>query len=378
MTPGGLVVRIASVFGIEISVSLSWIFVFAFVAWSLSDPTGPLHRTELGTPGRIVLGVIGSVLFFASVLVHELAHSLVARARGIRVRGIMLFIFGGVSMFEDEVKDAPGEAWISGVGPLMSLVVGALFFGGAQALGPSSPLGVLFAYLAYVNVALAIFNLIPAYPLDGGRVLHSLVWRITGSGERATAITVVTGRILAGAIIAFGIFEALAYNVGAGLWLTFIGWFLLQAGSAEQTRIALSRAMQGHAAGELAIAPEFAILANARGNEALEAFQRTGLRALPVILGERVLGVVSYDKLSHLPEKELEQTFVTGLMTHVEDLDEVATTTSADDAIEHLSRNKAHAVALTDPQGMAVSVVTPESVMRWLGASRTGRPAGRS
>jgi Zn-dependent protease/CBS domain-containing protein len=364
-------VRIASVFGIEISVSLSWIFVFAFVAWSLADPTGPPHRTELGSAARIVLGVIGSVLFFASVLVHELAHSLVARARGIRVSGIMLFIFGGVSKFEDEVNDAPGEAWISGVGPLTSLALGAIFFAGAEALGPSSTIGVLFAYLAYVNVALAIFNLIPAYPLDGGRVLHSLVWRISRSRERATSITVVVGRILAGVIIAFGIFEALAYNVGAGLWTTFIGWFLLQAGSAEQTRIAMSRALRGRAAGVLAISPEFAISADARGNDALDAFRRTGLRALPVILGDRVLGLLSYDRVSQLSDDELRQNYVTGLMTHVEDLDEVPTTTSADDAIERLTRNAAHAVALTNPQGMAVGVVTPESVMRWLGANRS-------
>jgi Zn-dependent protease/CBS domain-containing protein len=364
-------VRIASIFGIEINVSLSWIFVFAFVTWALADPTGPLHLTELGTSGRVALGLIGSVLFFASVLVHELAHSLVARARGIRVRGITLFIFGGVSMFEDEVNDAPGEAWISAVGPLTSLVVGAAFYVCAQPLGPSSPFGVLFGYLAYVNVALAIFNLIPAYPLDGGRVLHSLVWRIGGSRDRATSITVATGRVLAGAIIAFGIFEALAYNVGAGLWMTFIGWFLLQAGGAEQTRIAISRAMKGHAAGELAISPEFSVPANARGNEAIEAFQRTGLRALPVILGDRILGLVSYDALSRLPETELAQTYVTGLMTHVEDLGEVATSTSADDAIAHLTTNKAHAVALTNPQGIAVGVVTPESVMRWLGTHRS-------
>jgi Zn-dependent protease/CBS domain-containing protein len=371
MTPGGLVVRIASVFGIEISVSLSWIFVFAFVAWSLADPTGPLHRTELGSAARIVLGVIGSVLFFASVLVHELAHSLVARARGIRVSGIMLFIFGGVSKFEDEPSDAPGEAWISAVGPLASLVVGAIFFGSAEALGPSSTIGVLFAYLAYVNIVLAIFNLIPAYPLDGGRVLHSLVWRISGSREHATSITVIVGRILAGAIVAFGVFEALAYNVGAGLWTTLIGWFLLQAGGAEQTRIAMSRAMRGRTAGELAVSPDFFISADARGNEALEAFKRTGLRALPVILGDRVLGLVSYDTVSRLPDDELEQNYVTSLMTHVEDLGEVPATTSADDAIKHLAQNKAHAVALTNSHGVAVGVVTPESVMRWLGAGHS-------
>lgn len=359
--------RIASVFGIEISVSPSWVFVFAFVAWSLADPTGPLHRTELGVASRIILGVFGSLLFFASVLIHELAHSLLARRRGVRVRGIMLFIFGGVSMFENEVDDAPAEAWISAVGPLMSVVVASVFYAGASALGGNSPFGVLFGYLAFVNVALAIFNLVPAYPLDGGRVLHALVWRLRGDRERATAITVMTGRILAGAIIAIGMIEALAYNVGAGLWTTFIGWFLLQAGSAEQTRIAIGRAVRGHEASELAVSRELAIPANARGTEALEAFGSTGLRLLPVTLDERTLGIVSYDRLSALSDEELEGNYVTAFMTRVEDLDEVAQTTSADDALEHMVRSEAHAVALTDAQRMVVGVVTAESVMRWLG-----------
>jgi len=363
--------RVGSLFGIEISVSVSWIFVFALVAWSLADPNGPLHVTQLDTAARITLGVIGSVLFFSSVLAHELAHSLLARSRGVRVRGIMLFIFGGVSQFGDEVPDAPSETWISGIGPLTSLVVGAVFYGCAQAVGGprSSSFGMLFGYLAYVNVALAIFNVLPAYPLDGGRVLHSVIWRITGSRERATAITVLTGRVLASLIIAFGAFEALAYNIGAGLWTTFIGWFLLQAGSAEQARIAISRALRGHAAGELALSPELAIPADARGSDAVAAFERTGLRALPVMLGERVLGVASSDRLSLMPREMLENNYITALMTPIADFDEVATTQSADAAIEHLAGTRA-AVALTNAQGAVVRVVTPESVMRWLSAGR--------
>jgi Zn-dependent protease/predicted transcriptional regulator len=363
-------VRIGSVFGIEIRVSLSWIFVFAFVAWALSDPAGPLHQPQLGNAGRIALGLIGSVLFFGSVLLHELAHSLVARARGIRVRGIMLFIFGGVSLFGDEVNDAPGEAWISAVGPLTSFALGAVFIGLATAIGPGSPAGVLFAYLGYINIVLAIFNFLPAYPLDGGRVLHSIVWRISGNRELATSVTVNAGRVLAGAMIALGIFQALAFNIGAGLWMTFIGWYLLEAGSAEQTRIAIKRALQGHVAAELAISPAFAIPADARASEALAALQRTGLRALPVMLGDRIVGLASYEKLSLLAGDVIEQNYVTALMTRVEDLDEIPTTSSADDAIEHLSENKAHAVALTNPQGLTVAVVTPESVTRWLGADR--------
>lgn len=361
--------RVASLFGIRITVDPSWVFIFALITWSLADPQGPLHRTDLSEGGRIALGVLGSLLFFASVLLHELSHSLVAQSRGVRVREIRLFIFGGVSMFEGEARDAPGETWISVVGPLSSLILGAMLFGCALAIGPGSAFGALLGYLGYVNLALALFNILPAYPMDGGRVLHSIIWRVTGNRERATDIAVRVGRVFAGLIVAFGIFEALAFNIGAGLWTTFIGWFLLQAGGAEASRVAVARALRGHVAGELALGPRVRIEADAPASRALELMREGHVRSIPVMLGERILGVLSQDALLHASPDDLERQYGTALMRRIDEIDAVPAITPADDVIQLLGRKGGNAVALTDPQGAVTGVVTADSILSWLSRS---------
>ncbi|MGH7683843.1 MAG: site-2 protease family protein, partial [Vulcanimicrobiaceae bacterium] len=177
--------RIGRIFGIEITVHVTWLFVFALVAWSLSSGFGPFFQLHLSEPERIGLAVFSALLFFLSVLIHELAHSLLARSRGIAVRGIMLFIFGGVSQFEEEARSAPVAGWVSAIGPLTSLALAAVFFGLSKLFGQSTPFQTAFYYLSVVNLSLAVFNLVPAFPLDGGRVLQALVWRATGDQYRA-------------------------------------------------------------------------------------------------------------------------------------------------------------------------------------------------
>jgi Zn-dependent protease/CBS domain-containing protein len=361
--------RVGSLLGIQITVDPSWVFIFALIAWSLADPQGPLHRTELSAGGRIALGVLGSLLFFASVLLHELSHSLVAQTRGVRVREIRLFIFGGVSMFEDEARDAPAETWISVVGPLASLVLAALLFGCAYAIGPGSAFGALLGYLGYVNLALALFNILPAYPMDGGRVLHSIIWRVTGNREQATDIAVRVGRFFAGLIVAFGIFEALAFNIGAGLWTTFIGWFLLQAGGAEASRVAVTRALRGHLAGELALPPGVGIEADVPAARALQLMGAGHVRSVPVMLGDRILGVLTEDALLNAAPDDLERQYVTALMRRIDEIDAVPATSPADDVIQHLGKRRGDPVALTDPQGAVTGIVTTDSVLSWLSRS---------
>jgi Zn-dependent protease len=365
--------RIGSLFGIRIVVDPSWVFIFALIAWSLADPQGPLHRTELNATGRIVLGVLGSLLFFVSVLLHELSHSLMAQRRGVRVREIRLFIFGGVSVFEDEARDAPTETWISAVGPFTSLVLGGLLFGIARMLPPNSAIGALLGYLGYVNLALAFFNILPAYPMDGGRVLHAIAWRVTGNREVASDIAIRVGRVFAGMIVAFGIFEALAFNVGAGLWTTFIGWFLLQAGGAEASRLAITRALRGHSAGELALRPEVRIEADTPAARALELMRAAHVRSIPVFLGDRILGVLSENALAESAPDDLERQYATALMTRIDEIDAVPATSPADDVIQRIGKNQAAAVALTDPKGGVTGIATADSLVSWL--SRSGSTA---
>lgn len=358
--------RIGTLFGIEISVDGSWIFVFALVTWALASPTGPIHVAGADTAVRIVLGILGSLLFFASVLLHELAHSLLARKRGINVRGIVLFIFGGVSLFENQAADAPGEAWISGIGPLTSLLLGALFYVLALLAAAQTAAAALFGYLSLANVLLAVFNILPAYPLDGGRVLHALIWKTSGNRERATRLTARVGRLLAAVMIAYGIVETLSFDPFGGLWITFIGWFLLQAGNAEQTSSAITEALRGHTAGELAAPPELRLPADATAARALTAMAQAKVRALPVFVGGEILGVATYAELSRLSEDERTQTYVTAVMTRADDLASVPASMPASEAVAQLARTGAEAIVLIAAGGALAGVFTRESVVRWL------------
>jgi len=367
-------VRIGSLFGIQITVHASWIFVFALVAWALSNPLGPLHVGSDSPAIRALLGIAGSLLFFCSVLLHELAHSLLARARGISVRGITLFVFGGVSLFEGEAADAPAEAWISGIGPLTSLVLGVLFWAVAGVL-PAGPVSALARYLSVANCALAAFNFLPAYPLDGGRVLHALIWRATGSRARATAIAANVGGAIAALMIIAGCFEALLADFAGGLWITFIGWFLLQAGNAERSGAALARALQGHTAVELATPPELHVGADASARRALVMLSENRLRALPVVLGERIIGVLELDELAGRTDEELDATPVTALMKRPEAMTVIPAATSAGDALTLLARTHASALGLVAANGELVGVFTTESVMRWLAAVQQPQPS---
>lgn len=364
--PDGM--RVGRLFGIEITIHVSWIFVFALVAWALSNPLGPLRLATASPAVRIALGIGGSLLFFASVLLHELAHSLLARARGIPVRGITLFVFGGVSMFEKEAADAPGEAWISGVGPLTSLVLGGIFLGLAQVVSPL-PAVALFEYLGVANIALAIFNILPAYPLDGGRVLHALIWRATGSRGRASAIAGNVGRGIAAAMIAAGILEALLFDFGGGLWVTFIGWFLLQAGNAERSGQAMSEALAGHAAAELAAPLDLQVGADWTGRRALDLMQQTDINVVPVVLGERIIGALELDRLAEHSPQDLEQTPVTALMRRTDALAVVPASASAGEALSLLVRDRANVLGLTGPGGDVIGLFTSQSAMRWLAAA---------
>jgi Zn-dependent protease/predicted transcriptional regulator len=359
--------KVGSLFGIAITVNVSWIFIFALVTWGLANPMGPLHLEGVGTAERIALGLSAALLFFASVLVHELAHSLLARRRGIAVKGITLFIFGGVSQFDGEAQDAPGEAWISGIGPLTSLLLGGLFYGASLAVGGSAThTGAMFAYLGIANVLLAIFNILPAYPLDGGRVMHALVWKFSGNKALATRVTVLVGRVLAALMIGYGVVESLAFGNFGGLWLTFVGGFLLQAGSSEQSGLAVKEALQDHRAGELAAPPEFRLAADASAARARGAMRAMGVRALPVFVGEHFVGIVTSAELNALSEDDLAGTYVTAVMTREPDVPRIAAAAPANDAVATLASSGGDALAVTGDGGDVLGLFTRESVVRWL------------
>jgi len=357
---------IGSLFGIRIVVNATWIFIFALVAWTFGNPSGSLRMDRLTTVDRVALGVFASLLFFASVLAHELAHSLVARARGIPVRSITLFIFGGVSAIEGEPETAPAEAWIAAVGPLTSLVIGFICIGLAGPLGRNVPAGEIAFYLGAVNVLLAIFNILPAYPLDGGRVLHALVWRVKRDRDAATRISVGVGRVFAWGLIGVGIAQTLSMGFGGGLWTTFIGWYLLQAGNTEQSRVTISHALEGHLARELAAPPDVRVPANASIAEAVNYLLAHGVRTAPVFVGEAFAGVVSLDEAAAVIPDERERAYVTSIMRRPANLPSAKADSSAADVTREMATEHGDAVTLLDDGGEFSGLFTRESAMRWI------------
>ncbi len=366
---------IGSLFGIRIVVNATWIFIFALVAWSFGNPGGPLRMDRLDTAQRVALGMFASLLFFASVLAHELAHSLVARARGIPVRSITLFIFGGVSAIEGEPQSAPAEAWIAGVGPLTSLGIGWACIALAAPLGRTAPAGEIAFYLGVVNVALAVFNILPAYPLDGGRVLHALVWRAKGDRALATRVSVGTGRVLAWAMMGFGIAETLAVGFGGGLWWTFIGWYLLSAGNMEQSRVTVSHALEGHRARELAAPTDVRVPANASIAEAVRYLLAHRVRTAPVFVGEAFAGVVSLEEAAHVLPGERDRAYVTSIMRRPDKLATAPDTASAAEVAREMATEHGDAVALLDSAGEFSGLFTRDSAMRWIAEAATGSRA---
>src|SRR4030081_3158977 len=233
--------------GIHVGLNWSLLVVGALIAWSLATSLLPSASPGQTSGAYWAAGVVSALVFLASLLAHELAHSVVATRRGVRVEGITLWLFGGVSRFSSDTSSPGAQAWITFVGPLTSLVLGVLFFLASGAVGGGTGLvAATLSWLGYINITLGGFNLLPAFPLDGGRLLQSLIWLRTGDRLRATSIAARIGMVFAYLLIAYGLVSfLLAGNLIGGIWSVFLGWFLLSAARAEEAsgliRQALSR-----------------------------------------------------------------------------------------------------------------------------------------
>lgn len=225
--------RIASIAGIPINLDYSWFLIFFLLTWSLGASYFPSEFAGWPKWEYWAIGGLASLLLFMSVLLHELGHSALARHYHIPVKEITLFIFGGVSQIQEEPKSAWSEFWIAIAGPVVSLLLGLIFIGLAAATVAIPQLFAIFKYLGYINILLFAFNLIPGFPLDGGRVFRSILWGMSKDTHRATIIAANTGRFIAYAFIALGVVMMLHNDLYNGLWMIFIGWFLESAAVAQ-------------------------------------------------------------------------------------------------------------------------------------------------
>lgn len=242
-------IRLGRIFGIEIGLHYSWFLIALLIVSSLYSQ---FHQKnpEWGNGIILTMAIVTGVLFFVSLLLHELSHSLFASSHGLPVKQITLFALGGVSQIEKEPESARNEFWMAFVGPLTSAVIGGVCMLTAPLI-PSAPLRAMVSWLGYINLALAIFNMVPGYPLDGGRILRSVLWWKTGDAEKSTRLAAKSGQVVGGLFIVLGILQFAGGAGFGGLWISFIGWFLLQAASESSQKIGLEHALAGATAGDL-------------------------------------------------------------------------------------------------------------------------------
>lgn len=338
-------VKLGRIAGISIGLHYSWFIIALLIALSLTEHFHQVNRHWSETMVWTA-AIITSALFFLALLLHELAHSLVAKARGLRVREITLFALGGVSQIESEAPDAKGEFWIAIVGPITSIVIGGVLIGVAWLWGwqfgaePTTPVLAVVLWLGYINIALAVFNMIPGYPLDGGRVLRAVIWWITRNADRSTRLASQIGEAVAFVIILLGLFQFFTEhgNFG-GLWLAFIGWFLLDAARNTYAQAGLVSELRGHSVAEIMDRNCPTVEAYLSLQDLVDEYLlRSGLRGYVVVNNDQIVGLITPHEVKRVAREQWPQTSVQAVMRPLDQVQTVTPETPALQALEMMGR----------------------------------------
>jgi Zn-dependent protease/CBS domain-containing protein len=313
---------IGRIFGIEVNLHWSWLFIFLLITWTFA--AGILEDIYPGWTAsqRWLVGAIVSAVFFVSILFHELSHSLVARRFGIPVSSITLFVFGGVSSLEKEAANAKQEFWIAIVGPLTSYAMAVLFGLGYLILRNLEPgVAELSAHLAIVNAAIGTFNLVPGFPLDGGRVLRSVFWARRRNIFDATRLASRIGEYVAYSMMGLGFLMFLFVSVVSGIWLFLIGNFLRIVAAASYQQLVVGQLLSGVPARAVARRDYAAVSPDLTVEELVESYFLAGRgRCFPVVAGEELLGIVTLSDVRRVPRDDWNAATVYRAMTPAAEL----------------------------------------------------------
>lgn len=334
-------IKLGRLFGIQIGLHYSWLLIALLIVFSL---TSQFHATNpaWGDGLIMLLSVSTALLFFVSLVLHELAHSLVASSNGLPVREITLFALGGVSQIEKNPESAKVEFWMAFVGPLTSAVIGGICLALARLIGdPSSdPFMAVLLWLGYINLTLAVFNLIPGYPLDGGRVLRALVWWRTGDADRSTRIAAKAGEVVAYGFIVLGIVRFFGGAGIGGLWVAFIGWFLLQASRESYTQVALVHALSGVTVGQIMTRDKPTVDASMSVQDFVDHnLLATGRRFFIVVDQGNVAGMVTPHEIRAVDRTQWPSMSLRDVMRPLGDLQTVTPEEKLMSALEAMNRN---------------------------------------
>ena len=364
-------IKLGRIFGIAIGLHYSWLIIALLVTLSLRNQFAALHRNWSESTIWLT-AIITGLLFFVSIVLHEFSHAAVAKLRGIPVRAITLFALGGVAQIEKDAADAKSEFWMGIVGPISSIVIGCICLALAWALGwnvvaePATPAAAMFMWLGYINITLAVFNMIPGFPLDGGRVLRAIVWWATGDASRSTRIAAGVGQFVAFCFIMFGILRFFSGAGFVGLWLAFIGWFLLEASRASAAQVDVAERLRGLRVGDV-MTRQFPVVDS---NTNVETFVHdnllpTGHRCFVVEEQGRAAGIITLHEVKALARARWPYTTVGDVMRPLENLHTVAPEKPITEALEVMGRDDVNQVPVVQ-QGKLAGIISRSHILRVL------------
>jgi Zn-dependent protease len=367
-------IRIGRIAGIEVGINWTWFLIFALIAFTLAEVVFPETTPDLAAATYWTMGVVAGVLFFGSILLHELGHALQARRDDVEIEGITLWLFGGVARFKDLYASPGAEFRIALAGPLVTVAIVVVLFALIAAVSlPDAADGVV-SWLAVINLVILVFNLFPALPLDGGRLLHAGLWSARGDLGWATrvgaGIGVGFGYLLAGAGIALFIFTT---AIG-GLWLAILGWFLATAAQAEATQLAARQALEGLSVADLMAREPVAVTPDLTLSRFIDdVARRTRFTTYPVVEdGERPVGLLTFRQVTGAPRADWDAARVGDHMIPRDGVPVVSPDDRAEDAFREVLGEDVRRALVVD-RGRLVGLLSITDFMRAIELPRLDR-----
>jgi len=361
--------KLFRILGIQVSLNYTWFIVFGLIAWSLAFGYFPYHFPSLGRPAHWIMGFLGALCLFLSVLFHELTHSYIAKREGIEVREITLFIFGGVSQLAKEPEDPRKELKVAMGGPLSSLFLALIFWILSRMTSQAPDLLLvtgLLGYLAFINLSLAVFNLIPGFPLDGGRVLRAVYWKKTGSLKAATKIASDAGKWVGVGIILLGLFLILMGNLIGGFWFVIIGMFLRSAAEGGYQQTIMKGALEGVKVRELMSRGVISVPSSVRLDRLVEDYYLIHKHiAYPVTEGERVVGLITLKRVKEVPRDQWPEKTAGEVMMPLREEILLAPENEAVDALQKMIKSGEGRLPVVQ-EGRVVGMLTRRDILNLL------------
>jgi Zn-dependent protease/CBS domain-containing protein len=366
-------IKLGKIAGIEIGLHYSWFIIAALIAFSLGKRFHQVNPSW--STGHVwIAALLTALLFFVTLLLHELSHSLVAQARGLKVKSITLFALGGVSQIEEDATDAKTEFWVAIAGPLASLIIGFGCLAVAAALGwhpptePRTAVTSVLVWLGYINVGLGVFNMIPGFPLDGGRVFRAIVWAITKDADRSTRIAARVGQVVAFIFILYGLWSFFGGAGFNGLWIAFIGWFLMDAAQSSYAQVEITATFRGMRVSDV-MSRDCAIVDRGVSlQEFVDTYLlKTGERCFAVEDRGRFVGLITLRDIGAIPRDRWDSTTVREAMRPLEELHVITPDTQVLDALKIMASNDVNQLPVV-ANGTLQGVVSRSHLMQILQA----------